>query len=170
MLQALGRSYPASIVVVQHIAAGFEVALAGWLSTDSGLDVAPAAHGEPLKSGAVRVAPSGSHLRVVPPGVIELDRRTPPSNGHRPSADVLFQSLLAGDPSQVVAVLLSGMGADGVAGMHELRRAGALTMVQDEPSSAVWGMPRAAIERGAAELALAPAEIARLLRQLATES
>jgi two-component system chemotaxis response regulator CheB len=155
--------------VVQHIAAGFEVALSAWLAADSGLDVGVATDGEPLKAGAVRVAPTDSHVTVAPTGVIGLDRRTPPSNGHRPSADVLFSSLLGGDPSQVVAVLLSGMGADGVAGMHELRRAGALTMVQDEPSSAVWGMPRAAIERGAAELVLAPAEIARVLRQLAME-
>ncbi|MDQ1348044.1 MAG: two-component system, chemotaxis family, protein-glutamate methylesterase/glutaminase, partial [Acidobacteriota bacterium] len=93
----------------------------------------------------------------------------PARRGHRPSADELFLSLEQGTAQRVVAVLLTGMGTDGAEGLRELRRAGALCFAQDEASSAVFGMPRAAIELGAAELVLAPsaigAEIARRLRE-----
>lgn len=167
LLQALGRPFSASILVVQHIAAGFESVLAEWLAADSGLDVGVAVDGETLAPGAVRLAPAAAHLTVDPTGTVRLDRRTPPCNGHRPSADVLFRSLRACCPRQVVAVLLSGMGSDGVAGMDELRLAEAITVVQDEASSAVWGMPRAALDRGAARLALPPVEIAGVLQRLA---
>lgn len=169
LLQMLDRSFQAAIVVVQHIAAGFEVALASWLASESSLDVKVATHGEALTGGKVRLAPAGAHLTVEPNFVLRHDRRTPPTSGHRPSADVLFRSMLGRDPRAVAAVLLSGMGSDGVAGMVELRRAGALTLVQDESSSAVWGMPRAAIESDAAELALSPAEMAALLRRLSAD-
>jgi two-component system chemotaxis response regulator CheB len=169
LLQTLGRPTSASIVVVQHIAAGFEVALAQWLAADSGLDVRVAADGERLSAGVVRLAPAGAHLTVDPTGMARLDHQAPPCNGHRPSVDVLFRSLLAVDPHHVVAVLLSGMGSDGVAAMDELRKADAFTLVQDEHSCAVWGMPRAARDRGAARLALPPAGIAGVLRRLAAE-
>ena len=170
LLQGLGSSFPAAVVVVQHIAAGFEAALGSWLAGETGLDVGLAVDGERLSAGSVRIAPTGQHLEVDGSGTARLDGGTPPSHGHRPSADVLFRSLRQGDVRQVAAVLLSGMGSDGVAGMDELRQAGALTLVQDELSSAVWGMPRAALERGAARIALPPAEIGQLLRRLAAAS
>lgn len=167
LLQPLGRRFPAPVVVVQHIAAGFEAALGTWLAGETGLDVGLAVDGERPSAGSVRIGPTGLHLEVNGDGVTRLDATTPPRNGHRPAADVLFRSLRHGDARQVVAVLLSGMGSDGVAGMEELRQAGSLTLVQDESSSAVWGMPRAALERGAARIALPPAEIGALLSRLA---
>lgn len=153
----------APLVVVQHIAAGFEAPLARWLGAESGLDVQVARDGEKLEAPAVRLAPSGVHLVVDAAGVSRLDPTTPASNGHRPSVDVLFRSLLAHRATEVAAVLLSGMGSDGVAAMAELRRAGALTLAQSESSCAMWGMPRAAVERGAASYSLAPADIAAVL-------
>jgi chemotaxis response regulator CheB len=76
---------------------------------------------------------------------------------------VLFRSLLQLDPARIAAVLLSGMGTDGAAGMLALRKAGAMTIAQEEGSCAVWGMPRAALEARAAEFFLTPADIGRLL-------
>ena len=111
----------------------------------------------------MRIAPTGGHLRVGPSGEQCLDRDTPPLGGHRPSVDELFQSCAPGRAQAVAGVLLSGMGSDGAEGLLELRQAGAFTMAQDESSSAVFGMPRSALECGATELALPPREIGRLL-------
>ncbi|MEO7795041.1 MAG: chemotaxis-specific protein-glutamate methyltransferase CheB [Thermoanaerobaculia bacterium] len=169
LLAALPAPAPFPILVVQHIAAGFESGLAEWLGSTLGLDVRIALAGEEPGPGAVRIAPGGAHLRLGSEGRLQLDTETPPRRGHRPSVDVLFRSLDEGAAQRVVAVLLTGMGTDGAEGMHELRKAGALCFAQDEASSAVFGMPRAAIELGAAELVLAPTaigvEIARRLRE-----
>jgi len=169
LLAALPAPAPFPILVVQHIAAGFEGGLAEWLASTLGLDVRVALAGEQPGPGAVRIAPGGSHLRLGADGRLELDRLTPPQRGHRPSADELFRSLDNGAAQRVVAVLLTGMGTDGAEGLRDLRRAGALCCAQDEASSAVFGMPRAAIELGAAELVLSPSaiglEIARRLRE-----
>ncbi len=169
LLAALPAPAPFPILVVQHIAAGFESGLAEWLAATLALDVRIAIHGELAGPGAVRIAPGGVHLRLGGDGRLELDSVTPPQRGHRPSVDELFRSLVPGAPQGVVAVLLTGMGADGAEGLRELRRAGAFCCAQDEPSSAVFGMPRAAIELGAAELVLPPAalgaEIARRVRE-----
>ncbi|MEO8198184.1 MAG: chemotaxis protein CheB [Thermoanaerobaculia bacterium] len=170
LLAALPAPAPFPILVVQHIAAGFESGLAEWLAATLGLDVRIALSGEKPGPGAVRIAPGGAHLRLGADGRLELDVITPPRRGHRPSVDELFRSLDQGEAPHVVAVLLTGMGIDGAQALSQLRRAGALCCAQDEASSAVFGMPRAAIELGAAELVLAPAaigrEIARRLREM----
>lgn len=163
MLAALGRPNRIGVAVVQHISEGFEGAYAEWLAIELGMDVAVARHGERLGPGQVRIAPHDQHLAVNPDGTLRLDRVAPLVGGHRPAADVLFRSLLGRPRGQVAAVLLSGMGEDGAAAMVELRRANVLTIVQDEASCAVYGMPRAAIERRGASFALPPAEIGHLL-------
>lgn len=169
LLAALPAPAPLPIVVVQHIARGFESGLADWLAGALGLDVRVAIDGERPVAGAVRIAPAGAHLRVVEGDRLSLDTALPPQRGHRPSVDVLFRSLAAWAPRATAAALLTGMGSDGAAGLGELRRGGALCFVQDQASSAVWGMPRAALEAGAAEAALAPRaigeELARRLRE-----
>jgi two-component system chemotaxis response regulator CheB len=169
LLANLPAPAPFPILIVQHIASGFETGLAEWLASTLGLDVRIALAGELPGPGAVRIAPGGVHLRLGPDGRLELDDVTPPRRGHRPSADELFHSLARGAASRGVAVLLTGMGTDGANGLRELRTAGALCFAQDEASSAVFGMPRAAIELGAAELVAAPSaiggEIARRLRE-----
>jgi two-component system chemotaxis response regulator CheB len=163
LLASLGRRSRVGFAVVQHIAAGFEGAFAAWLAAELGLDVKVARHGELLRAGQVRIAPSACHLVLDPHGVLSLDADGEPVNGHRPSVDMLFQSLLGHPPGRIAAVLLSGMGTDGADGLCELRRANVLTIVQDEGSSAVFGMPRAALERRGASFALAPQQIGRLL-------
>jgi two-component system chemotaxis response regulator CheB len=167
LLQELGPDYSARVVVVQHIAAGFEGALADWLNHETGMDVRVAGDGELPPSGSVRLAPGGTQLRLDRKGRLQLDSASPHDDGHLPAVDVLFRSLLGLEPRSVAAVLLSGMGSDGAAGMLELRRAGAMTVVQEERSCAVWGMPRTALEARAAEYVLEPAEIGRLLAMTA---
>ena len=163
LLAALGGPPQVPVAVVQHIARGFEVGHADWLAGALGLDVRVAIDGELPAAGAIRIAPAGAHLRVAEGDRLALDAETPPQRGHRPSVDVLFRSLAALAPRATAAVLLTGMGSDGAAGLGELRRAGAFCLVQDQASSAVWGMPRAALESGAAEAALAPRELGEAL-------
>lgn len=163
LLAALGRRTRVGIAVVQHIAEGFEGALADWLATELRMDVAVAKDGERLNSGKVRIAPPGRHLLVDRSGALRLDSLVAPVRGHRPAVDVLFRSLCEQPPERVAAVLLSGMGSDGAEAMAALRSVNVLTVAQSEASCAVFGMPRAAINRRAAAFALAPPQIGRLL-------
>lgn len=165
LLEEVQPEPPVSFLIVQHIAAGFEAAMAEWLNKELPLDVRLARDAESPRRGAVRLAPAGAHLRLDAGGVLRLDAETPARRGHRPSVDDLFHSCAESFPRQSAGVLLTGMGADGVEGLAALRGAGALTLVQDEASSVVFGMPRVALERGAAELALAPRDLARALAQ-----
>jgi len=159
LLEGLRGSLRAAVVVVQHIAPEFQGGLADWLREVVGLDVRIAQHGEVVPGGAVRLAPQGSHLRLKADGSLELDAATPPRRGHRPSADELLLSCARLGP-RAAGILLSGMGRDGVEGLLAMRRAGATTLVQDEASSVVFGMPRAALEAGAADVALSPSALA----------
>jgi two-component system chemotaxis response regulator CheB len=163
LLEEVSAEPPVSFLVVQHIAAGFEAAMAEWLNKELPLDVRLARDAETPRPGAVRLAPAGVHLRLSAGGVLRLDAETPARRGHRPSVDELFRSCAETFPHQSAGVLLTGMGTDGVEGLAALRLAGALTLVQDEASSVVFGMPRVAMERGAAALALAPRELAHAL-------
>lgn len=155
-----------SILVVQHIAAGFEAGLADWLNKEFPHDVRLARDGEIPAAGAVRLAPAGSHLRLLANGKLGLDAATPARRGHKPSVDDLFHSVALAAPRESVGVLLTGMGSDGVEGLLALRAAGGITVAQDEASSVVFGMPRVALERGAADLAMPPREIARWLARI----
>jgi two-component system chemotaxis response regulator CheB len=165
LLEEVPPEPPVSFLIVQHIAAGFEAAMAEWLNKELPLDVRLARDAESPRRGAVRLAPAGAHLRLDAGGVLRLDAETPARRGHRPSVDDLFRSCAESFPRQSAGVLLTGMGADGVDGLAALRGAGALTLVQDEASSVVFGMPRVALERGAAERALPPRDLARALAQ-----
>ncbi len=155
-----------AVAVVQHIAAGFEDGLAEWLARETRLDVRVARDGEALVPGRVRLSRPGAHLVVGRDGRLHHDTVTPPVRGHRPSVNLLFSSLLRFGAGEVAAVILTGMGDDGVAGMEELRRAGVLTVAQERRSCAIFGMPRAALERDAALLELDPVAIGRLLARI----
>jgi two-component system, chemotaxis family, protein-glutamate methylesterase/glutaminase len=163
LLDEIPPGVPASFLIVQHIAAGFELGFADWLNKELPLDVRLAQDGERPAPGVVRLAPGGSHLLLEAGGALRLEAGTPARRGHRPSADELFLSCAEACPGEVAGLLLTGMGADGADGLGALRRAGGLTMVQDEASSAVFGMPRVALERRAAEVALPPRALALAL-------
>lgn len=164
--EELPAGVPVGFLIVQHIASGFELGFADWLNKEFPFDVRLARDGEVLHSGSVRLAPGGSHLRLEASGVLRLDSDTPPRRGHRPSVDEMFLSCAESCPRQVAGVLMTGMGSDGVEGLLTLRQAGGVTLVQDEASSAVFGMPRVALERGAADVALPPRALARTLAGL----
>lgn len=168
MLKAIGESLEeAAVVIVQHIGEGFEADYVQWLERlIPWTNVRVAEDGEVLAPGNVRIAGSGSHLEISPGKSLRLDRESSPVHGHRPSVDHLFKSLSQASPEKSAAVLLSGMGVDGVEGLLSLKRAGFLTLVQDRSTCSVFGMPREALERGAASTSLPPAELGKVLRGL----
>lgn len=166
LLEEMPADAPVGFVVVQHIASGFELGLADWLNKEFPFDVRLARDGEVLRRGALRLAPGGSHLRLEAGGVLRLDTQSPARRGHRPSVDDLFFSCAESCPREVAGVILTGMGSDGVDGLLALRKAGGLTLAQDEASSIVFGMPRVALERGAADIALSPRAIAQALARV----
>lgn len=153
------------IAIVQHIADGFAEGFAEWLNRDSPYRVRVARDGDRLESGTALVAPTGRHLELLGDKVQLSD--APPLNCCRPAVDALFRSLAqSGLAPQVAAVLLTGMGRDGADGMAALRRHGALTIAQDETTSAVFGMPKAAIELGAVDQTLPIGDIPDVLARL----
>lgn len=162
LVSVLPGEFPACILIVQHMPAGYTADLAYCLGQRTELMVSEARHGDLIRPGYVYVAPGGHHMEVVD-GEIRLSAG-PRVNNQRPSVDILFDSLLP-MARRVCAVLLSGMGKDGVSGMVRLRAAGARTVVQDEESSVVWGMPGAAVEAGCVERQLAPTELGRYLAE-----
>jgi two-component system chemotaxis response regulator CheB len=165
-LEEVPADPPVGFLITQHIASGFELGFADWLNKEFPFDVRLAQDGEVLRRGGVRLAPGGSHLRLEAGGVLRLDSATPARKGHRPSVDELFLSCAASCPREVAGVLMTGMGSDGVEGLLALRKAGGITLVQDEASCVVFGMPRVALERGAAEVSLPPRALAKTLVRL----
>ena len=159
LLDAMPEAFPQTLLVVQHITGGFEAGLADWLNREFPFDVRLAVDGEVPGPGKVRLAPAGAHLRLERGGALHLDTTRGPRGGHLPAVDELFSSMAQSHPESSAGVILTGMGADGVEGLAELKAAGGLTIAQDGPSCVVYGMPRVAVERGAADLELLPGEI-----------
>jgi len=164
LLRGLTRDFPAPIAIVQHIADGFTEGLASWLAQESRLDVREAEDGEPLRAGRVLLAPTGRHL-VISKGRAHLSD-APPVDTFRPSVTPLFLSAARSYGGRCCGVILTGMGRDGADGMKALKEAGATTIAQDEATSAVFGMPRAAIELGAVDRVLSLEEIPRALLEV----
>jgi two-component system chemotaxis response regulator CheB len=136
-----------------------------WLNGLTPLTVQLAMEGAAMRSGACYVAPDGKHLAVTSDGTLELPEE-PPTNGLRPSVSFLFNSVKAAYGNRAVGVLLTGMGRDGADGLLEMRRAGALTIAQDEETSIVHGMPGAAVRLGAARYVLPVERVAPTLKEL----
>jgi two-component system, chemotaxis family, protein-glutamate methylesterase/glutaminase len=151
ILSELPRYLPVPITIVQHIARGFITGLRQWLDRQSALPVQLAADGVPLRSGQVYLAPDDCHLEIAPGKSLTLSAEAP-LGGHRPSVDRLMESAASVYGADVLGVLLTGMGRDGAQGLKKIRDAGGRTIVQDEATSLVFGMPREAIRTGAAEL------------------
>ena len=137
------RGIQAPVLVVQHIHPDFVMSFSGWLERETGLSTHVAQSGDEPLPGHVYVAPARRHLRVSQHGHLSLSEQ--PESLHRPSVDELFESLASSDGTSVVAALLTGMGDDGARGLAAIREAGGITVAQDEGTSAVYGMPRAAV-------------------------
>lgn len=158
LLRGLPRSTRFPVLVVQHIADGFADWLAEWLGRGVELPVSVARDGLRAEPGHVYLAPCDWHMLVTPNRTIRLNRALP-VGGLRPSADVLFRSASQSFGPGVVGIVLTGMGEDGAEGARAIRSAGGIVLVQDEETSAIWGMPRAVISAGAADAVLPLSEI-----------
>lgn len=165
ILSRLPGDFPAPVLVVQHIAAGFVQGFADWLAHAARLPVRLAAHGDLLQPGQVYIAPDGAHMGVGNGRSLRLSRDDP-EGGLRPSVSHLFRSVAQHFGPRAVGVLLSGMGQDGAEALKLMKDQGAITLVQDEESSVVHGMPGMAIQLGAATHVLSPEGIAAALTSL----
>jgi len=172
LLDAMPADSP-PIVIVQHMPERFTAAFARRLNESSAMTVREARPGDVLQPGLALIAPGDRHMSVSRYNRTDIGialHDGPLVNRHRPSVDFLFASVARALGSAAAGVLLTGMGRDGAQGLLEMRKAGALTMAQDEASSIVFGMPRAAIELGAAAKVLSADLIgATLLRVIGRE-
>ena len=150
VLSQLPPDFPGAIVVVQHMPEGFTEMFSRRLDEICSLRVKEAQSGDTLQAGRVLICPGSRHIRVkrLPMGDVIVLNDEARVNGHRPSVDVLFHSAAEEFGAQTVAVLMTGMGDDGAEGLGAIKRAGGITLAQSEPSCVVFGMPKAAIERG----------------------
>ena len=159
VLEKMPKGFSASVIIVQHIAEDFAPSLAKWLTDSSGVTVRVAKSGDMPTPGEVLLAGTNDHL------ILRADQRVsyvsePVNYPYRPSVDLLFRSLAKNYPKQGVAVLLTGMGNDGAAGLLELKQRGWHTIAQDQATSVVYGMPKAAVDLRAAKEVLPIDQIA----------
>jgi two-component system chemotaxis response regulator CheB len=150
VLSQLPADFSAAILIVQHMPEGFTEMFAQRLHEACAIDVKEAQSGDLLVAGRALVSPGNRHMKVrrMPLGDMVVLTDEPRVNGHRPSADVLFQSVAKEFGAGAIGVIMTGMGEDGAEGIGEIKRSGGLTIAQSEDSCVVFGMPKAAIERG----------------------
>lgn len=167
VLGGLPADFHSPVLVVQHIAHGFLQGLVDWLGQQVPMPVRIAERGDIARPGTAYFAPEDSHLAIGPNGSLRL-LKDPPVDGHRPSGTVLLSSMAETCPAVSVGVVLTGMGRDGAEGLRALREAGGHALAQDEATSLIYGMPKAAVELGAVErvvpLELVAREIVTALR------
>jgi two-component system response regulator WspF len=162
ILGGLPGDFPAAIVIVQHVDAQFVPMMAAWLNQQSALPVRIVRQGDRPEANTALIACTSDHLVFMSPHSLGYSPE-PRDCRYRPSVDVFFESAVRHWKGDVAGVLLTGMGRDGARGLKALREAGALTIAQDAGSSAVYGMPKAAIELNAAARILPVNEIAKEL-------
>ncbi len=168
LLNVLGRlssDFPLPVVIAQHIAEGFVPGLASWLDAGCQIKVTPAEDGGSVAPGVAYIAATGHNIEI--DGMVTRFTDPKPGQLYIPSADTLFESAARSYGRQALGVLLTGMGADGARGLKQLHDVGGPTICQDEATSTVWGMPKAAIDVGAADTVLPVHEIAAEIERLA---
>lgn len=164
VLSHLDRDCP-PVVIAQHIATQFAYTLADRLDRVLHAKVGIAEHGQRLRAGHVYLAPPGKQLRILPELTLAIEASSP-DHMYSPSVDVLFHSLVECQPQSTVAVILTGMGEDGAIGLLRLRQSGATTIAQDEASSAIFGMPKRAMELGGVDYVMSLSAIGPALAEL----
>lgn len=159
------------ILVVQHMPAGFTEEFANSLNNICPLEVKEAKEGDVVKKGRILIAPGNKHILVEkkPLATIVHLSDAEQRNGHRPSADVLFESVAQQYQNRALGVIMTGMGRDGAAQITEMRRQGAYTLGQDEESSIVYGMPKVAFEMGGIQKQVALKDMAKEINKIARE-
>jgi two-component system chemotaxis response regulator CheB len=156
------------LFIVQHISGEFSGRLAARLDRECDVSVLEAVDGDVAEPGRAYLSPGGRHLRVArrAAGLTMELTDEPPVNSCRPSADVLFESAAHSLGANALAIVLTGIGSDGREGCRELSLRGATILVQDEPSSAVWGMPGSVVRAGLATEEVSIATMADRVRSL----
>ncbi len=166
VLSQLPADFPGSILVVQHMPEGFTDMFARRLNDTCAIEVKEARSGDLLVAGRALVCPGNRHMRVrrLALGAVTVLSDEERVNGHRPSVDVLFRSVAQEFGSQAIAALMTGMGDDGADALGAVKNAGGLTIAQSAESCVVFGMPKAAIERGHATRVLSLDALANTLQ------
>lgn len=159
VIPRLPGNLPAAVLIVQHMPPGFTNSLANRLNDTSQLEVCEAKEGDLLQCGKAYVAPGGFHMILHSRTIIGLNQ-SPPVHSVRPAVDVTFESVAAFYGSQIVGVILTGMGYDGSKGASLVKKLGGQTIAQDEASCVVYGMPRVVVEMGKADKILPVQDIA----------
>ena len=177
----LGAGFSAPVIIVQHNTPGFDESFAQWLGVFTGLKVKLAEDGEIPGPGTVYIAQTGKHLELrltdtAITGARTADAQEPvlrynndaPVNNQKPAADVLFRTAAESLKSSVISVVLTGMGNDGAAGTQKVREMGGVTLAQDEATSLIYGMPKAAADTGCVDIVLPldriPEELVKLTK------
>lgn len=150
LLRGIPASFPAAIVLVQHVDQVFAAGMADWLAREAGIPVRLAHDGEPPQAGMALLAGTNQHIRLLKNGHLAYTVDSSDDSIYRPSIDLFFESVAKHWSGQAVGVLLTGMGRDGAKGLKQMRERGFLTIAQNQQSSAVYGMPKAAAALGAA--------------------
>lgn len=149
VITRLPKDIKAPIFVVQHMPAGFTNSLANRLNSLSSVVVKEAEDGETARNGTVYIAPGGNHMLILEEGnqlKIKIDREIPPRNGHRPSVDVMFESISQVKNYEKIAVIMTGMGSDGSQGLIQMKKNGTVKAIAESmETSIVYGMPKAAV-------------------------
>lgn len=165
ILSKLPANFPLPIVCVQHIGDEFLDGFIEWLASLCRMKVRIAKTGDLPEPGTIYFPKAGTHLKIGSGGMFHPTAE-PPYDGHRPSITLTFRSLAEFYGNRMLSILLTGMGRDGAEGMQAVSKAGGVTVAQDKGSSIVFGMPKAAIELGAAKYVLRPEEITEVLLRL----
>jgi two-component system chemotaxis response regulator CheB len=155
----------AAIVIIQHITPHVDQSFVTSLSRISKMQVSLAQEGMSIKPGQVYLAPGGTHLTLIRNGMIHLHSGEK-VNSVRPSIDVAMKSVTTPAGIMVVGVILTGMGADGAAGISHIKQLGGITIAQDQKTSVIYGMPRAAAETGRVDFVLPTVQIADKIKKL----
>ena len=167
----LPGNFPVPIIIVQHNSSGFDKNFAQWLDTFTALTVKVAEEGERPKPGTVYIAQTDKHLMLCGKDAQNCYlcyNDDEPENNQKPAADVLFRAAAGCLRESVVSVVLTGMGGDGALGTKKIREMGGITLAQDEESSLIYGMPKAALETGCVDMVLPLDQIPEKLCQLVT--
>ena len=161
--------FPVPIVIVQHNSSGFDKSFVQWLDSYTKLRVKLAEEGESPEAGTVYIAQTDKHLELVKKGegtCLFHYNNNAPENNQRPAADVLFRTAALSLGDSLISLVLTGMGSDGALGTLKIRQEGGITLAQDEDSSLIYGMPKAAVETGSVDMQLPLDGIARELIRL----
>ncbi len=164
VLSRLPASLPCGVLIVQHLSPDYKSVMAELLQRRTAMQVHEAVDGEQIRPGVAYIAPPGRHL-VAEPGSVRL-LRTPLVHHHRPSIDLLFESLAANYGRHVIAAVLSGSGTDGATGLRAVKMAGGKTLAEDPSKAEFNSMPYAAIATGCVDLVLTASRISDALAEL----